>query len=175
MSGSGVAQRKRKPWVRSTSMYANFHDQYDVDEASGCWIWRRFLNGGYGAVKIGHRSIRAHRYSYELHRGPIPEGAVVRHRCDRTSCVNPDHLEIGTQADNVRDAVERGRARGAPGARNAKAKLTPEQVLEIRRRSDNGETRIALSREYGVAATMISNIARGESWRCVIGPEAAWR
>jgi hypothetical protein len=163
---SGLTPSGRRKWIRSNAMYLRFDQQYEV-EPSGCWIWKRFLSEGYGVVKVGHRAIRAHRFSYERANGPIPKGAVIRHKCDRTNCVNPDHLEIGTQADNVRDAVERGRAKGAPGVRNAKAKLTPDQIIEIRRRSEAGETRVTLAAAFGVAPTMISNIARGVNWKHV--------
>ncbi len=80
------------------------------DPHSGCWLWQGSLTSdGYGRFWLIDRHVRAHRASYELRYGPIPEGMVVRHKCDVPQCVNPDHLELGTQADNNRDIVTRGR------------------------------------------------------------------
>lgn len=76
----------------------------------GCWIWTggKFRRG-YGALWDGSKTWYAHRLSYELHKGPIPPGAVIMHACDTRSCVNPEHLVAGTQRDNIRDAVTKGR------------------------------------------------------------------
>lgn len=76
----------------------------------GCWIWIPPMSKrGYGQLKADGKVWRVHRLSYELYVGAIPNGLVVRHRCDTPSCVNPDHLILGTQADNMRDMAERGR------------------------------------------------------------------
>ncbi len=75
----------------------------------GCWIWVAATRSGYGRVWVDGKLVSAHRYSYEMYVGPIPDGMVVRHKCDTPSCVNPDHLEIGSQAENIGDAVRRGR------------------------------------------------------------------
>ncbi len=77
----------------------------------GCWLWTAGKTGpGYGQLLLGSKPMLAHRYSYELYVGSIPKGMVVRHKCDTRSCVNPDHLELGTVADNNRDMIDRGRA-----------------------------------------------------------------
>lgn len=85
--------------------------QYDVDPDTGCWIWQRALSDtGYGSVQMDNGKIgSAHRASYELHVGPIPEGMEVRHACHRRACINPEHLSVGTRADNMRDMVAAGR------------------------------------------------------------------
>jgi hypothetical protein len=76
----------------------------------GCWLWTGHVNrAGYGVIDRGGRKLGAHRVSYEMNKGQIPHGLVVRHTCDVPSCVNPDHLLIGTQADNIQDAVKRNR------------------------------------------------------------------
>ena len=90
-------------------------DKYDVEE-NGCWIWNRYVGrNGYGQVAVSHKTSMPHRVMYQAHNGEIPKGLVVMHACDNRLCVNPDHLSLGTQGDNVRDCVAKGRARGQFG------------------------------------------------------------
>jgi hypothetical protein len=100
--------------------------------------------------------------------GPIPEGLVICHRCDNPSCVNPAHLFLGTHADNVADKMRKGRHRTNPhkGEDHRSAKLTQEQVLEVRRRfAVGGISKAALGREYGVTQTTIDHIILRATWR----------
>lgn len=78
---------------------------------SGCWIWEGSLCGGYGSVCINGKAYRAHRVSYQMHKGEIPEGLTIDHLCRVRCCVNPDHIFPGTDTDNVRDCVRKGRLR----------------------------------------------------------------
>lgn len=85
-----------------------FEDKISVDEETGCWVWMLACNAaGYGVYK----NKRAHRLSWEIYKGPIPENCGVYHKCDRPSCVNPNHLFIGEQMDNVKDMMSKGRAK----------------------------------------------------------------
>jgi hypothetical protein len=89
---------------------------------TGCWIWVGSLRGeGYGAFEVNGRGEQAHRISWQMHRGEIPEGANLLHRCDIRCCVNPDHLSIGSQRDNVIDMYRKGRWRRRPGERAERA------------------------------------------------------
>lgn len=118
---------------------------------------------GYGVIQISRKRTKAHRVSFELHNGPIPEGMMVRHKCDNRPCINPDHLELGGQMENMADMVERGRS--LPGERQPNAKLTDDQALEIISRLRLGETQRSLAIEYGVSHTTIYSIASNKGWK----------
>jgi hypothetical protein len=140
-----------------------------VNKTDGCWEWTASRKDGdwYGAFHIGGRRVeRTHRVSWVLCHGPIPSGKSVLHTCDNSICVRPDHLYLGTQLDNVRDRVQRGRSNSAVGERQWAAKLTPAQVIMIRALSSEMElTREYLSRMYGVTPSHIGKIRRGNMWR----------
>lgn len=130
-----------------------------------CWYWRGFVNHlGYGILG---RS-RAHRESYELFKGKIPIGLSVLHTCDVRNCVNPDHLFLGTQADNMRDAFAKGRGKAPPpsrGEKNSMSKFTKEIVLSVRRDYDTGKyTQRSLAIKYNMSFMNVSRIVRRKSW-----------
>jgi len=143
-----------------------FMDKVD-QQPDGCWRWTaaKFSNG-YGAFRLGDRQLKAHRFSYATHVGPIPDGLHVCHKCDVKACVNPDHLFLGTAADNQADMVSKGRqGRRGLAMRDRAPKLTAETAAEIRRRYAAGGIRqIDLGREFGVSQTMVGLIVRGERW-----------
>ena len=88
---------------------------YRVNHGTGCWEWTGHKSSvGYGLIKVFGRMSSVHRYSYELHKGPIPEGLHILHECDNKVCINPDHLRAGTHAENIEDAVARGLIRKGP-------------------------------------------------------------
>jgi hypothetical protein len=140
------------------------------------WIWKAGRSkSGYGKFWIDNRTVRAHRAAYELFVGPIPTGQLVCHRCDTPACVNPEHLFLGSSAQNTADCIEKGRfPSGADHwshkfpekvvrrGRHGMAKLTEEQVAEIRRcfTGQRGE-KVLLARKYGVTATAIGYLLKG--------------
>lgn len=141
-----------------------------VDPATGCcnFIGAR-TKKGYGKITVkGVGLLLVHRVVYAIVHGPFDSNLVVRHSCDNPSCVNPEHLSVGTHADNMQDAVARGRMNTARGTRRTKqAKLTEAIVEEIKRRLNAGGGQRALAREFGVSHTVIYKIANGKQWQHV--------
>lgn len=145
--------------------------RYLVNE-TGCWEWSGHRNNkGYGAMSQGRL---AHRVAWEEANGPIPPGCVVCHHCDNPPCVNPEHLFLGTQRDNLRDAS--GKRRLSPtsltnlrgrsvGYTSEKRRFSDEQVACIRSRYAEGERQVVLASEFGVAQGIISSIVRRETYR----------
>lgn len=127
---------------------------------SGCIEWRgSYVWDGYGQISWNYKKYRVHRLSYELNVGPIPEGHVVRHKCDNPKCINPDHLCTGTVSQNNKDCKDRGR--NARGERHHGAKLTERQVLEI---YHSKMSNIKLAKIYGVTEMTTGRIKRGLLW-----------
>lgn len=132
----------------------------------GCWIWLGMVDGGgYGSFRIGAKMVKAHRASWIIHRGPIPEGLRVLHQCDMPPCINPDHLFLGTQLENMQDMFAKGRQPNLHGEKNPNVKLTAADVSVIREADGYYGILSKLGRQFGVSATMILNIRSGKNWR----------
>jgi hypothetical protein len=126
---------------------ARFFAKVQKKEDGGCNLWTGYRNAdGYGKVTVNRVQHSAHRLIFEAEIGPIPNGMVVRHKCDNPSCVNPEHLEIGTHADNASDRAKRGRSATSIGS---------AAVIEIRQSTEAG---IVMSRKFGVSPAAISLI-----------------
>jgi hypothetical protein len=150
-----------------TSPDVRFKRQYQVAN-NGCWVWISSLDpDGYGYFKgemLGVKHKRAHRFSWSFHNeSQIPAGMSVLHKCDNPCCVNPDHLRIGTQAENIHDRESRGRGADMRGHRGPRAKLTEYNVLEIKSLLES-LTDSELAAKFNVARTTISNIKHGHTW-----------
>ena len=134
---------------------------------SGCWLWLGSLNTGYGQFRRDDGSIvLAHRFSYVLHNENAVDGLVVMHKCDTPRCVNPDHLMLGTQAENVKDMHIKGRAkkRCLNGVDHGMSKLTETQVREIR---DSKETGPAIAQKMGISTTTVYDVRNRRIWKHV--------
>ena len=122
---------------------------------SGCWIWMGSIHPeGYGRFGVGNITLGAHRVSYRLHRGEIGNMSVC-HSCDVPSCVNPDHLFLGTNLDNIKDKQEKGRA--------AK-KLTKQSAFAMRDELKNGATLNSMAKKYNVSRAMVVRIKQNKNW-----------
>lgn len=151
---------------------ANFWHRV-VKHSNGCWGWLGFVDSkGYGRVNAWidgkRRSQGAHRISWFIHNGAIPEGMHVLHQCDNPICTRPDHLRLGTHAENMREMAERGRARGrCPPERAHAAKLNWEKAREIRRLKAGMPTlsHDVIAVQYGVTRATISFLLEGKTWK----------
>lgn len=167
-------QQDASEWI------ARFWENTDKRGKQECWKW---LGGktkaGYGQLGIDRKTFYAHRLSYEMAHGPIPDNLYVLHRCDNPGCVNPDHLFLGTQTDNMRDASAKGRTAVAErhgshthpesvshGELNVASKLTKDQVNEIRHSYETGHVLQGdLALQYGVCQQQISRIIHRLRWK----------
>lgn len=134
-----------------------------LDASTGCWLWTKSGSSGYGTVHWKGEYWRVHRIAAVLWlEPPTAEKNFVCHRCDVRACFNPEHLYWGNAADNMRDALNRGRR--AVGEQHSRAKVTAEQVREIRTRYAQGETGRVLATAYGISLTATHCIIRRKSW-----------
>jgi hypothetical protein len=145
-----------------------FWKRVSVGSDNDCWIWTGSrTKQGYGNLRIKQKTVYAHRYIYELRNGKIPDGLVVCHKCDNPACVNPSHLFLGTQGDNVRDRDEKGRRGSNPprGESHHNSKLTEKDVAEIRKMLADGQSIRKIASKFGVTSWTIGSIAVGKTWK----------
>jgi len=149
--------------------FKNFWKKVKVTEGEGCWEWDAAMySNGYGHFVVSGKDHLAHRLSFQLSVGEIPEGLVLRHTCDNRKCVRPEHLIPGTHSENLRDCVDRGRLNPGrhPGETNPAAILTAQDVREIRdllKHKVFNQTTIAFKYRIGMSA--ISSIKHGHTWK----------
>lgn len=141
-----------------------------VDKTGGddaCWLWTGATNNdGYGNITWLGRADKAHRVSYRLAFGDIPEHLIVMHSCDTRNCVNPAHLSLGTHQDNSDDKITKGRTAWARGESNGFSKLTQSQVDEIRRIFAEGQlSQQKIANLFNVTRTNVGYIVRGTAWK----------
>jgi hypothetical protein len=149
-----------------------FEAKYIPEPNSGCWLWTAYVHPktGYGLftrLDGSQGSEGAHRASWMLHNGEIPNNLHVLHHCDVRCCVNPDHLFLGDALINSHDAKSKGRLRYTPrrvlrGEEKSQAKLNWDKVIEIR---SSTETATALAKRFGVSFSLIASIRRNQNWK----------
>lgn len=139
------------------------------DKKTNCWVWTGAASKGYGWIRYKQKSIMAHRYSYLIHKGQFDKTKCVLHKCDNPPCCNPDHLFLGTRADNRKDCIAKGRAVYLKGVNHGSHKLNPRQVSEIRAsygwRGIGGMSAPALAKKYGITTSGIWHVLLGKVWK----------
>lgn len=141
-----------------------------VQKTDACWLWigKTKTPGGYGRIKAtNNRSVVAHRLSWTLHYGSIPDGLDVCHRCDNPPCVRPDHLFLGTHAENMRDMLRKGRGNPPKGEKNHLHQLTDALVRRIRAEHASGGSFRALARKYHVNPRTVKLAVQRDTWKHV--------
>lgn len=159
MSNSIVAQIKDIHVKR-------FEEKYQVNPETGCWEWTASRNNrGYGVIGFKGEQYLAHRFSYMIFQGAIPEGKLICHHCDNPKCVNPDHLYAGTAKDNRVDNLLRGRntAGGPAGMGNGRAKLTDEDIALIFQLREQGYLQREIGAKLGITQAYVGKVLRGEN------------
>lgn len=146
-----------------------------IHPGTRCWRWMGSEDRGYGVMQGRYedgryRHVRAHRLTYEVFNGEIPDGLNVCHSCDTPSCVNPEHLFAGTQSDNITDMYRKGRREITYGSANAWAKFTEDQIAEMLRYLLYGLQIAPVARTFGIAAATLSFARSGKRWKAVPRP-----
>ena len=148
------------------SLKKRFDEKHQIDPETGCWVWTAGRNrDGYGKIWHGE-SVGAHRVSWILHRGEITDGLFVLHKCDNPVCVNPDHLFLGTQQENIADMNDKGRHAEALGSDHHKAKICEGDVYFMRGlvgKMSNPE----IGEIFGVSRHIAYAVCAGKSWKTV--------
>lgn len=154
--------------IKRKSVQDRFMDKVMPEPNTGCWIWTASLNyKGYGQFGIGgkYKSVTSHRVSYEMFKGIIHKDMHVLHHCDNPWCVNPDHLWLGTNNDNIQDKIEKQRT--SKGENHARAKITTTDVLIIREARTHGFTYSAIAGYYNLGLTTVRSIVSKINWKHV--------
>jgi len=149
---------------RFKTLEQKFWEKVNKDTPCGCWEWTAsLLSYGYGQFRVNKKIYKAHRISWVIHNGDIPDKLCVLHRCDNPPCVNPDHLFLGTNAENSKDMVIKGRS--SHGGSHPNAALTRAKVIEIRMWLDLKYQLKSISKAYGTSMANISRIRLRKAWR----------
>ena len=133
-----------------------------------CWQWSGNLApDGYGKVKIGDKFTSAHRLSWLIHRGEIPNNKVVMHKCDNRCCVNPSHLTLGSSRENTEDAINKGRRRAAVGTKLPQSKLNESSVRAIRDAARRGISQSKIAATFNLCQQAIHKVVSRKTWKHV--------
>lgn len=147
-----------------------------TEKTDSCWNWTGAKRNGYGSIKVKGKMMDMHRLSFMLHKGEIPKGIFVCHHCDNPSCVNPDHLFLGTPKDNMQDCLKKGRMKIPEGHKfengniPVNRKLTEEQVKEIKLLLKTSKHLLVneIAEIFNIKRTVVSDIIRGKSYKNII-------
>lgn len=164
-----VGQKRSRASSTRERRIVRFWAKVQKGNPDECWEWIGAREtAGYGFMFLQSkppRWLKAHRFSYEIHYGPIPEGLFVCHTCDNPPCVNPAHLWVGTLAENTADMVKKGRSPNNAGENNPRSKITWEQRDAIELLVKSGRSQTEVAKMYGIAQANVSAIILGKHWR----------
>ncbi len=143
-------------------------EKHVIRNDKGCWDWKGSVQR-YGQMSYDYKKITAHRASWIIHFGEIPEGMYVCHKCDNTKCSNPEHLFLGTAKDNIQDCINKKRIKGYArrGEKNSKCKLKEVDVLEIKKLLKTNITQDEIAKKFNVTQVAISKIKCNKNWRSI--------
>lgn len=150
-------------WMSTTAIRNRFWSK--VNKTNTCWLWTASTKNGYGNITIEGKVRYAHRLSFIWHKGPIPDGLFVLHRCDVHSCINPDHLFLGTQTDNMKDCLDKKRFQF--GEQHYATHLTATDVLRIRELCAGGNTQRRVGQMFGLGQRTVFEIVHRKTWKHV--------
>lgn len=156
MANNEIPRRLGRP---ETPLYVRFTNNYEIDRISGCWEWTsNKCRDGYGKTSIRSKEIRAHRASWIMYCGPIPDGLCVCHTCDNPGCVNPGHLFLGTVGENNSDRSRKGRSV------SGNVRFSQEDVISMRKMHASGMSYSAIGRLFGTCAQTVRRIVLRITW-----------
>lgn len=159
-----IARRCSKGYKRDESFQTRF--ERHIQKTETCWIWKGAISGtrGYGQIGFEGRRLYAHRASFEIYKGEIPEGLLICHECDNPSCVNPEHLFLGTYKDNMQDCSKKGRMRQEE--KIGWSVLKTEDVILIRELHKTGKYSFPqLAKRFGVHTITIFDVVKKRNWK----------
>jgi hypothetical protein len=155
------------PHIRPLTRWETIESRIMPVPECGCWLWTGHSNV-YGLIQENNKNVAAHRLIYEALVEPIPEGMLALHKCDTPLCVNPRHIFLGTQKDNVQDMFNKGRDNRLYGEKHHAAKLTNDEVVEIYKKKKGGAKTKDLAKEYNISQNQIRSIMSGCSQNKVV-------
>jgi len=167
---TAAARAKYNLTRRALTLAQRFYPKVAASNGNGCQLWTGSTAGtGYGNIGLRTKpgepittKVGAHVASYMLHKGPVPKGMVVMHKCDVRACVNPDHLQLSTQADNARDCV--AKRRHTRGEMRPHSIMTWVKVRQLRAEYLEGATQVQLAAKFGISQPAVSQIVRAVTW-----------
>lgn len=150
------------------TLLERFEEKFIPVTESGCWIWTAYTNAdGYGQINADNRMKKAHRVSWELYNGVIPDSMCICHKCDTPSCVNPNHLFLGTHTENIQDMFLKGRADLKHGSKHGRTELSEEDVISMRKKCNEGTPQQYFADKHGINKGTVSKIILRKTWRHV--------